>query len=73
MQTHAETRLLSTHEAAAYLGVGISTLERYRCLGGGPQFMRTGRRLIRYRKCDLDAWLRPQHSTSEGTRDLSVV
>lgn len=48
---------LTTAQAAAKLGVSNRTLEDWRCRGGGPLFVRLGRRLIRYRPCDLNTFV----------------
>lgn len=42
-------------EAAAFLGLAASTLEKWACIGGGPPFCRFGRS-VRYRRSDLEAW-----------------
>jgi len=47
---------LNTKQAAPYIGVSTAQLEKWRCLGGGPDFIRYGRRCIRYRRADLDAF-----------------
>jgi excisionase family DNA binding protein len=59
--------MLTSHEAADYLRLSIRTLERLRCSGFGPKFIRCGRRSIRYQQSDLDAWIasRVVRSTSE--------
>ena len=49
-------RVLRTPEAAEYLGLAASTLEKKRLTGGGPRFVRLGR-AIGYDFADLDAWL----------------
>jgi excisionase family DNA binding protein len=63
-----EARLLLTVlEAAYYLRLSKSYLDKSRLIGGGPAFIRAGRRKILYRKQDLEEWLR-QHrfaSTAE--------
>ena len=46
-------RLLSPSEAAEALGVTVSTLERWRCNGNGPRFVRASSRVVRYRADDL--------------------
>jgi predicted DNA-binding transcriptional regulator AlpA len=56
-------RLLDQHEAATVLGVSVRTLERYRVTGTGPRFCRLGR-LVRYRECDLEDWVRSSLRTS---------
>lgn len=49
--------LLTTHQAAALLGLSSRTLEGYRWKGGGPQFVAIARNLIRYRRADLRTWM----------------
>lgn len=50
-------RLLSTVEAGAVLGVSPRTLEDWRLRGGGPQFRKLGRRIVRYLAEDLAAFV----------------
>ncbi len=59
-------KMLSTPEAAQYLGLGKSTLNKLRVSGSGPRFVSYGRRVV-YDPSDLDAWLneRKRSSTSE--------
>ncbi len=49
--------LLTQREAAAYLGVSISSLERWRAKGIGPKVTWFGAR-PRYRRSDLDTYRR---------------
>ena len=58
--------LLSTPEAADYLGVSVSFLNKLRITGGGPSYVKLGRRVL-YPKADLDSWLEAcrRRSTSE--------
>ncbi len=51
-----EQVFLTEAEAAQYLGVSRSFLRKARCYGGGPRYCRLGKRAIRYRKQDLEAW-----------------
>ncbi len=63
---------LNNREAADYLGLKAATLNKWRCHGDGPPFIKVGR-LIRYRRSDLDAFLlgRVRRSTSDqGPADL---
>lgn len=62
-----EQELLTPREAATYLRVSKSYLDKLRVYGGGPRFLRPGKRKILYRKSDLNAWLASQSfdSTSE--------
>jgi predicted DNA-binding transcriptional regulator AlpA len=59
---------LPTGPAAEYLGLGKPTLDKLRVTGGGPAFIKIGKRVI-YDPADLDAWI-AQHrrsSTSQNT------
>lgn len=50
------TTVLTVQQAAEYLGLAVSTLNKWRCLGGGPVFMKMGR-AVRYRITDLDQFM----------------
>jgi predicted DNA-binding transcriptional regulator AlpA len=66
---HSEiSRSLRTKEAAARVGLAESTLEKLRCLGGGPPFYRVGAKRVLYDSGELDAWARRKRceSTSAG-------
>lgn len=58
---------LRTPDAAKYLGIGQSTLERKRVDGSGPKYRQLGARIVTYAVQDLDAWASEQvlSSTSE--------
>ena len=62
------TPAFNTDQAAAYTGLAPATLERLRCTGGGPRFVRYGRKAVRYLRGDLDAFMaaRTIGSTSEA-------
>jgi predicted DNA-binding transcriptional regulator AlpA len=64
--------LLRTSGAAAKTGLSVSTLNKLRCSGGGPAFLKLGR-AVRYKPVDLKDWLdsRRVMSTSEN-RDRSA-
>ena len=53
----ADLSTLNTKQAAHYIGLAKSTLEKARLYGGGPPFVRVTSRAIRYRVQDLDAWM----------------
>ena len=59
-------RLLTQRDAAILLRLSERTLERLRLQGGGPLYVKAGR-AVRYRECDLEAWIdaRVVSSTSE--------
>ena len=44
-------------EASQYLKVAVRTLRNWRWRGEGPQFVRLGKRCVRYRQGDLEAFL----------------
>ncbi len=62
-------QLLTTKQAADYLGVSASFLEKDRWRGARIPFVRIGRRTIKYRLTDLESYVAQQikHSTSEYT------
>lgn len=57
---------MAVEAAAAYVGLSASTLNKLRVFGGGPAFIKLGRRVV-YDARDLDQWLsdRRRQSTSE--------
>jgi len=58
---------LKTADAAILAGVSPKTLENLRYLGGGPKYLKLGRRVV-YDPRDIEAW-KDQHrvgSTSEA-------
>jgi excisionase family DNA binding protein len=68
MSTALPQHIMTTPQAAAYLGLGITTLEKWRLVrNNGPKFLRLGR-AIRYRLKDLDAWL--DESVRTSTSDV---
>lgn len=56
---HTERRMLRTPEAAQYLGLSESQLEKWRQTRSGPPFARFGR-AIAYDQRDLDSWIADQ-------------
>lgn len=58
----------NTAQAGAYTGLAEKTLEGLRTRGGGPRFVKYGRKAVRYLKPDLDAYMaaRTIASTSEA-------
>ncbi len=55
-------RILRTHQAAEYVGLSPSTLEKKRLTGDGPRFIRLGGRAVGYDRADLDTWLDGQRA-----------
>jgi predicted DNA-binding transcriptional regulator AlpA len=60
-------QLLREKEAARFLGVSASWLQKARCYGYGPQFTRVGRRSIRYRRSDLEQYLADNTTPPTGS------
>ena len=50
------TSRFNVDEAATYIGLSASTLNKLRVFGGGPVFLKLGRR-VAYDLADLDRWL----------------
>jgi predicted DNA-binding transcriptional regulator AlpA len=63
------TDILSPSEAARCVGLAVSTLGKLRCWGGGPEFLKLGRK-VAYRRAALDEWLaaRAASNTSDAAR-----
>lgn len=57
------TELLTTGEAAAFYRCSKAFLEKKRCEGGGPTYIKRCHRIL-YRKRDLEDWLKNQERTS---------
>jgi excisionase family DNA binding protein len=51
----SRTSMLTTGEAAAYLGLSVSYLNKLRVTGNGPAYFKLSR-AVRYRLEDLDDW-----------------
>jgi predicted DNA-binding transcriptional regulator AlpA len=65
--------LISTKEAAAALGLAVTTLEKLRVYGGGPRYLKLGRS-VRYDRNDLLVWAgeRRVANTAEADRLTNV-
>jgi hypothetical protein len=63
------TDVLSPTDAARCVGLAVSTLAKLRCWGGGPEFLKLGRK-VAYRRAALDEWLaaRVVRNTSDAAR-----
>ena len=53
---YKQRKMLSAPEAAAYCGSSASTFAKLRLYGGGPLYVKLGRRVV-YDPADLDRWL----------------
>jgi predicted DNA-binding transcriptional regulator AlpA len=54
--------LLNVREAAARLGLSKSTLDKMRCAGKGPRYVKSTDKAVRYDPADLDAWVAARRS-----------
>lgn len=76
LSTDSETgtsfrKKLSTYQAAEYLGLGKSTLDKLRLTGGGPIFIKIGKRIV-YDPADLDTWF-DRHKRSSTSQKAALV
>ena len=70
----AERKYLTTVQAAEYCGYSKSTLEKLRCHGGGPTFLKPlGGRRVFYLHEDLDDWLMKGRRTSTSDMGPAAV
>ena len=60
-------RTLRTPDAARYLSLSPSTLNKMRLRGDGPAFLKLGAHAVAYDVSDLDAWINEcrRRSTSD--------
>ena len=63
VETPSSDQYLRTAEAALFLGLARRTLEKWRCVGGGPVYFKFGRVCL-YRPSDLKAWAEAGRRTS---------
>jgi predicted DNA-binding transcriptional regulator AlpA len=66
-------RRLRTPEAAAYVGLSSSTLEKLRLTGKGPIYHKAGPKIVVYRLEDLDAWLNSHRHRSTSDAGLATA
>lgn len=48
---------LSPKEVSVFAGISKAQLEVWRAKGGGPKFSRIGKRVIKYRRDDVEAFI----------------
>ena len=59
---------LNRADAADYIGVQKSTLATWASTGGGPPFIKVGRKVV-YLQTDLDAWIASRRVTFAAQLD----
>jgi hypothetical protein len=62
--------VLRTPQAAEYVGLSASTLEKLRLTGNGPVYQKAGSKIVIYRVEDLDTWLNTQRRNSTSDTGL---
>ena len=58
--------LLTSEQAANFLGLSVHWMQLKRCEGGGPRYIKLNGRTVRYRIDDLEDWV-----AEFGTRKLT--
>jgi predicted DNA-binding transcriptional regulator AlpA len=58
---------IRVRQAAEYVGVSKSLLDKLRCYGGGPAYAKLGSSVI-YATEDLDAWLAANRQADNDNR-----
>jgi predicted DNA-binding transcriptional regulator AlpA len=64
---HQQRKMLKAPAAAAYCGLSASTFAKLRLYGGGPAYVKLGRRVV-YDPDDLDRWLAEHRRASTSER-----
>lgn len=67
------SRIKLTPEAAKYIRTAAGWLEKARCRGDGPPFVRMGARKVGYFTADLDAWLEARRRTNTSDAKKRVA
>jgi hypothetical protein len=68
-------RRLRTDDAAKYVCLSPGTLRKFRCVGGGPLYEKSGARVVVYAVEELERWLaerRRAHTSDPGTRTAAA-
>ncbi len=60
MPTAEVEKLLTAEEVASLLQVKVETIHQWRWQGKGPRAVKAGRKFLRYRPSDVNAWLERQ-------------
>lgn len=60
--------ILRVQEAATRVGLSVSTLNKMRCDGRGPRFIKLMGKVVGYAVEDLDAWIEKRRTICEGTQ-----
>jgi excisionase family DNA binding protein len=66
------TALLTQREAAMRLRLSVRTLERLRVSGGGPVFVKIGRRVL-FAEEDCDAWVESHKRANTSAAEIPLL
>lgn len=58
--------LLDEREAARLYTLAVATLRNWRALKQGPRYVKLGKRTVRYRRSDLEAFVSPSAQAEGG-------
>ncbi len=61
---------LTPAEAGRFIGAATQTLARWRCEGGGPDFIRVGRKIM-YGRDDLIGWMSARRVSSTSQEKVA--
>ena len=53
----APGELIDERETAALMGLAVGTLRNWRALKQGPRYLKIGKRMVRYRRTDVAAFI----------------
>jgi Helix-turn-helix domain len=56
MSERENADIMDAATAAVFTGLAVATLAKLRCRGGGPPYLKLGRKVV-YRRADLADWL----------------
>ena len=64
-------KLIDEKQVEQFYGINRSSLQKWRCLGGGPRFIKIGRR-VRYRASDIEECIDAHVKLSTSNYDNEV-
>lgn len=71
MDSLAQRGMMRVRDAARFLSLSASYLNKLRCSGGGPAFCKVGRRVL-YHPDDLERWLDRHRRVSTSDDGTSI-
>jgi predicted DNA-binding transcriptional regulator AlpA len=66
--TNCSLGIMLPVETSRYTRIALSTLAKLRCWGGGPPYLKLGRK-IGYQRTDVDEWLASRRACSTSDAD----